>query len=238
MWESISKNPQFISQYGQFIYGDPKAWYDSLDDELKIDLGKRFGGNEGVLPILEAGPAQPAAPTGYEDYSVQDALNAANNLNTTPVLSGDTNQGVEPVAPIMQDPQRSDAYLGTLSKEKLRELAAAGNLQAAALLQANIPDPVAPPVVDPAQPAAPVLAPRVVPDVDYSDPTLAPLPKPVLVDTTQPKTETTTTTTESEPVLKSGGQGRSTGALSAGSITSSSGPKTSNGVALRWTDAD
>jgi len=127
----------------------------------------------------------------------------------------------------MQDPVRSDAYLGTLSKDKLRELADAGNVQAAALLQANIPDPVAPPVVDPAQPAAPVLAPRVVPDVDYSDPTMAPLPQqPVLVDTTQPAAPTTTT--EPEPVLKSGAQTRSTGALSAGSITSSSGPKTSN----------
>ena len=143
MWESISKNPKFISQYGQYIFGDPKAWYDSLDDEVKIDLGKRFGGDEGVLPVLEAGPAQPAAPTGYQDYSVQDFLGEAGGINTNPVLSGDTNQGVEPVAPIMQDPQRSDAYLGTLSKEKLRELADAGNVQAAALLQANIPDPVA-----------------------------------------------------------------------------------------------
>ena len=167
-------------------------------------------------------------PTGYEDYSVQDFINAGNNLNTNPVLSGDMNRGIEPVGPIIQDPQRSDAYLGTLSKEALRQLAEQGNVQAAALLQANIPDAVTPPVVDPAQPAAPALAPRVVPDVDYSDPTLAPLPtQPVLVDTTQPKTEVTTTT-ESEPVLKSGGQGRSTGALSAGSITSSSGPKTSN----------
>ena len=61
---------------------------------------------------------------------------------------------------------------------------------------------------------------------------------PVLVNATKPadtakptaatNTTTTTTTTAKEPVLKSGGQGRSTGALSAGSITSSSGPKTSN----------
>ena len=54
---------------------------------------------------------------------------------------------------------------------------------------------------------------------------------PALVNTTQPAATNTTTTpatTAKEPVLKSGAQGRSTGALSAGSITSSSGPKTSN----------
>ena len=55
---------------------------------------------------------------------------------------------------------------------------------------------------------------------------------PVLVNATKPAATTTTTTTPAttakEPVLKSGAQGRSTGALSAGSITSSSGPKTSN----------
>lgn len=226
MWEMIKDNPNFVSQYGQYIYGDPKAWYSSLDPETQQDLQKRFGNN--TAPVLESGAAlaESKVPTGYEDYTVKNFLGEADGINTSPVLSGDTNQGVEPVAPIMQDPQRSDAYLGTLSKEALRQLAEQGNVQAAALLQANIPDPVAPPVVDPAQPAAPALAPRVVPDVDYSDPTLAPLPQPVLVDTTQPKTETTTT--ESDPVLKSGGQGRSTGALSAGSITSSSGPKTSN----------
>ena len=177
------------------------------------------------FPPNEEAPAAAPVPTGYEDYSVQDFINAGNNLNTNPVLSGDMNQGIEPVAPIMQDPQRSDAYLGTLSKEALRQLAEQGNVQAAALLQANIPDAVTPPVV---QPAAPVLAPK-VPDVDYSDPTLAPMPKPVLVDTTQPSAPAQpANTVVSEPVLKSGGQGRSTGALSAGSITSSSGPKTSN----------
>jgi len=64
MWESISKNPKFVGQYGQYIYGDPKAWYDGLDDELKLYLGEQFGGSEGVLPVLESGPEQPEAPTG------------------------------------------------------------------------------------------------------------------------------------------------------------------------------
>lgn len=64
----------------------------------------------------------------------------------------------------------------------------------------------------------------------YTMPSAMQVPKPVLVDTTEPAAETVqpTTTTVSEPILRSGGQGRSTGALSAGSITSSSGPKTSN----------
>jgi hypothetical protein len=254
MWEVISQNPKFQEAFGGYM---TEELYNQMPQDAKDNIARTYGSAGVPSPVLdikpmeispatnpsnqnpvlntqpnpyfppnEEAPAAAPVPTGYEDYSVQDFINAGNNLNTNPVLSGDMNRGVEPVAPIMQDPQRSDAYLGTLSKEKLRELADAGNVQAAALLQANIPDPVAPPVVDPAQPAAPALAPRVVPDVDYSDPTLAPLPQPVLVDTTQPKTETTTT--ESEPVLKSGGQGRSTGALSAGSITSSSGPKTSN----------
>lgn len=252
MWEVISQNPKFQEAFGGYM---TEELYNQMPQDAKDNIARTYGSAGVPSPVLdtkpmeispatnpsnqnpvlntqpnpyfptEEAPASAPVPTGYEDYSVQDFINAGNNLNTTPVLSGDTNQGVEPVAPIMQDPQRSDAYLGTLSKEALRQLAEQGNVQAAALLQANIPDPVAPPVVDPAQPAAPVLAPN-VPDVDYSDPTLAPLPQPVLVDTTQPKTETTTT--ESEPVLKSGGQGRSTGALSAGSITSSSGPKTSN----------
>lgn len=258
MWEVISKNPEFRQAFGGYmtedtynllpqdakdniarLYGSVGTPSPLLDVKpMEVSPATNPSQQQNTNPVLnvepnpyfppnQEAPAAAPVPTGYEDYSVQDFLGEADSINTTPVLSGDTNQGVEPVAPIMQDPQRSDAYLGKLSKEKLRELADAGNLQAAALLQANIPDPVAPPVVDPAQPAAPVLAPN-VPDVDYSDPTLAPLPKPVLVDTTQPKTDTTTTTTESDPVLKSGGQGRSTGALSAGSITSSSGPKTSN----------
>lgn len=56
------------------------------------------------------------------------------------------------------------------------------------------------------------------------------VPKPVLVDTTEPEVGLAqpTVTTTTDPILRSGGQGRSTGALSAGSITSSSGPKTSN----------
>jgi hypothetical protein len=253
MWEVISQNPKFQEAFGGYM---TEELYNQMPQDAKDNIARVYGSVGTPSPVLDIKPMEispatnpsnqnpvlntqpnpyfppnqeaPAAapvPTGYEDYSVQDFINAGNTLNTNPVLSGDMNRGVEPVAPIMQDPQRSDAYLGTLSKEKLRELADAGNVQAAALLQANIPDPVAPPVVDPAQPAAPVLAPNVT-DVDYSDPTLAPMPQPVLVDTTQPKTETTTT--ESDPVLKSGGQGRSTGALSAGSITSSSGPKTSN----------
>ena len=258
MWEVISKNPKFQEAFGGYMtedtynllpqdakdniarlygsVGTPSPVLDIKPSEISPATNPSQQQNTNPVlnvepnpyfpPNVEA-PAAAPVPTGYEDYSVQDFINAGNNLNTNPVLSGDMNQGIEPVAPIMQDPQRSDAYLGTLSKEALRQLAEQGNVQAAALLQANIPDAVTPPVVDPAQPAAPALAPRVVPDVDYSDPTLAPLPQPVLVDTTQPKTEVTTTT-ESEPVLKSGGQGRSTGALSAGSITSSSGPKTSN----------
>lgn len=254
MWEVISQNPKFREAFGGYM---TEELYNQMPQDAKDNIARVYGSVGTPSPMLDIKPSEispetnpsqqnpvlnvqpnpyfpteeaPAAapvPTGYEDYSVQDFINAGNNLNTNPVLSGDMNLGIEPVGPIMQDPVRSDAYLGTLSKEKLRELADAGNVQAAALLQANIPDPVAPPVVDPAQPAAPVLDPRVVPDVDYSDPTMAPLPQqPVLVDTTQPAAPTTTT--ESDPVLKSGGQGRSTGALSAGSITSSSGPKTSN----------
>jgi len=252
MWEVISQNPKFREAFGGYM---TEELYNQMPQDAKDNIARLYGSVGTPSPMLdikpneispetnpsqqnpvlnvqpnpyfppEEAPAAAPVPTGYEDYSVQDFINAGNNLNTNPVLSGDMNRGVEPVGPIMQDPMRSDAYLGTLSKEKLRELADAGNVQAAGLLQANIPDPVAPPVVDPAQPAAPVLAPRVVPDVDYSDPTMAPLPQPVLVDTTQPAAPTTT---ESEPVLKSGAQARSTGALSAGSITSSSGPKTSN----------
>lgn len=249
MWEVISQNPKFQEAFGGYM---TEELYNQMPQDAKDNIARTYGSAGVPSPVLdikpmevspatnpsnqnpvlntqpnpyfppnEEAPAAAPVPTGYEDYSVQDFINAGNNLNTNPVLSGDMNRGIEPVAPIIQDPQRSDAYLGTLSKEKLRELADAGNVQAAALLQANIPDPVAPPVVDPAQP---VLTQQ--PADNFLDMEANYSTSPVLVDTTQPKTETTTT--ESDPVLKSGGQGRSTGALSAGSITSSSGPKTSN----------
>ena len=242
MWEVISNNPKFkTSAFASYM---TEERYNALPQDTKDNLNTVFG-NGGVPspmldikpqtvspvtnpssqnpvlntepnPYLQPKPEPKPVPTGYEDYSVADFINAGENLNTNPVLSGDMNRGIEPVDPIIQDPQRSDAYLGTLSKEKLRELAAAGNLQAAALLQANIPDAVEPPVV----PEKPVLN---MPA--YTMPSAMEMPKPVLVDTTEPAAPTVE---EVEPVLKSGGQTRSTGALSAGSITSSSGPKTSN----------
>ena len=245
MWQQLSNNPLFQSSaFGSYM---TEERYNALDQNTKDFLARTYVNNgapaepatpepQPVLnvepnPYMAPKPEPEPVPTGYEAYTVGDFLNAGNNLNTNPVLSGDMNRGIEPVDPIMKDPQRSDAYLGSLSKEKLRELAAAGNLQAAALLQANIPDAVEPPVVDTTKP---VLAQQPADnflsmEAQYSG-------SPVLVDTTQPTataapqttTPTTTTTTESEPILRSGGQGRSTGALSAGSITSSSGPKTSN----------
>lgn len=239
MWQVISQNPKFQqSAFGGYMTEDR---YNALPQQTKDHLNSVFGNPGSPSPVLDIKPqevmppqTQPVlnadpnpylqpkpepepVPTGYEDYSVQDFLGEADRINTSPVLSGDMNRGIEPVDPIMKDPQRSDAYLGSLSKEKLRELAAAGNLQAAALLQANIPDAVEPPVV----PEKPVLN---MPG--YTMPSAMEVPKPVLVDTTEPTAPTTVE--QAEPILRSGGQGRSTGALSAGSITSSSGPKTSN----------
>lgn len=256
MWEVISKNPKFQEAFGGYmtedtynllpqdakdniarLYGSVGTPSPVLDVKpMEISPATNPSQQQNTNPVLnlepnpyfppnEEAPAAVPVPTGYEDYSVQDFINAGNNLNTNPVLSGDMNQGIEPVAPIMQDPQRSDAYLGTLSKEALRQLAEQGNVQAAALLQANIPDAVTPPVVDPAQP---VLTQQ--PADNFLDLEANYSTSPVLVDATQPAVAAPTVTevTETEPVLKSGGQGRSTGALSAGSITSSSGPKTSN----------
>jgi hypothetical protein len=184
------------------------AYNQSLQQPVK-EAAQKMATAEGILQNV------PGDPSG-------DLINVYNNAKSglaAAQASADQNYSA-PDAPTMVDsrvlPQTTTPTLTGLEAQELTKPVL------------DITAPVEQPTT---APAAPVLTPSVVPDVDYSDPTLAPLPQnPVLVDTTQPAASPSApaTPTVSEPILRSGGQGRSTGALSAGSITSSSGPKTSN----------
>ena len=336
MWEVISKNPQFLEAFGGYMTEDT---YNLMSQDAKDNLSRLYSGSVGTpSPVLDT------VPTGYEDYSVQDAVNAGINLNTNPVLSGDMNLGIDPVAPISPDPQREatppqtpvepvDNNQGFLpvtvnagqsnaasllynpqtggvrangmagqillqNEKHAQELAraafnqslqkpvddAAKNMETATGILESVPgDPsgdllnvynnaksglaAAQASADQnfsAPDAVTMVGSRVLPQtktptmtgleaLEVNTPVLstqAPVepknpaldmpgylphdamqvPKPVLVDTTEPEVGLAqpTVTTTTDPILRSGGQGRSTGALSAGSITSSSGPKTSN----------
>ena len=323
-WQAISQNPDFIAQYGQYIYGDPQAWFDSLDNPVKQDFIERFGKtpvntgpalyqqpapvgngpipvdlmpsvpksdgqtvdtllggksadpNAGFVPVpinegtgsayvIEYNPTTGAVRAregdvigqmviGANEANVQNmARDAYNAQNQQPVLKAqeqmNTSQGILNATP-EGDPSGAALDMFTNAQSNLQ--------QAQQTADANVSNPTAVDMVgsrtqgqqvttptqtgleqmegNPAlmqRQTAPV-APVGGGPVDFNAMEAQYGTSPVLVNATKPAAATTTTTTTTpattakEPVLKSGGQGRSTGALSAGSITSSSGPKTSN----------
>ena len=252
-WEIIRNNPKFQSAFGNQVTGDPNQWWSNLDQETKDSFISLYGNPQANIadPILNYTSGLAATPnkntnqgvlTGYEDYGPNDFLaeatgeNAANRVSQEDYMMNEllppvegrgmfnmANTGVLGTLPN----NRSDAQYANMSQEALQQLADAGNPTAQAMLRANVRQPYAGPVL---LPEINVNAPANVPDVDYSDPTLAPMIKagegslsaaestanPVLIDTTKPNNETSTGVLDTS------------GGPSVRSIMSSSGPKTSN----------
>ena len=86
-WQAISQNPDFIAEYGQYIYGDPQAWFDSLDNPVKQDFLERFGNtpvNTGPIlsqePVVAPAPPVQEAPADLNAGFVSVPINQGTNM--------------------------------------------------------------------------------------------------------------------------------------------------------------
>jgi hypothetical protein len=110
-WQTIMSNPNFVSQYGQFVTGDPETFWNQLPQEQKEFLNGEFGNvSAPVLNQQTNNQASPVLAGGFDAYGVPIGANMeaeAPNQGFERVMVGGPNGGTS-AASVMYNPQTGE----------------------------------------------------------------------------------------------------------------------------------
>ncbi len=107
-WQTIMSNPNFVSQYGQFVTGDPETFWNQLPQEQKEFLNSEFGNvPKPALDQQTNNQASPVLEGGFDAYGVPIGANmeaSDPNQGFERVMVGGPNGGIS-AASVMYNPK-------------------------------------------------------------------------------------------------------------------------------------